>query len=163
MIDASRYEQGIDEFGKLCDEILHYMRETFIQSRDFGGEIKGIDFQLRKDKGKIFLQVRAAMDDEQKVLMEKMLMIVLNKADILADPEVIGEYVEHFLAHAQSYIKHTFGIQVEKNEMPLFLTSAVTQSGIEMRLDAVQHYLQYEREHSSLLLFDVVPVAKKPE
>ena len=103
------------------------------------------------------------MDGEQKILMEKMVMIVLNKADILADAEVIGEYVDQFLVHAQEYIKHTFGIRVEKNEMPLFLTSAVTQSGIEMRLDAVQHYLQYERDHSSLLLFDVVPIAKKPE
>lgn len=164
VIDASRYEQGIDEFWKLCDEIIHYMKETFMESRDFGGAITGIKFQLRKDNGKVFLQVHASMEyeNEQKVLMEKMLMIVLNKSDILADPEVIGEYVEHFVAHAQDYLQHRFGVHFDRNEIPIYLTSAMTHAGVEMWLDAVQHYLQYEREHSTLLLFDVVPVEQKP-
>ncbi len=162
VIDASRYEQGIEEFGKLCDEITHYMRETFMQSRDFGSEITGIKFQLRKEKGKLFLEVHATLDGEQKVLMEKMIVIILNKADILDDQEVIAEYKAHFIDHAQIYLKHTFGVQIEKDEMPVFVLSALAQTGLEEWLDLVQHYVQYEREHASLLLFDVVPVAKKP-
>ncbi len=162
MIDASRYEQGIEEFGKLFDEILHYMRETFMKSRDFGNEITGIKFQLKKRDGKVFLQVHAAMDGDEKVLMEKMITIVLNKEDVLDDQEVIAEYVEHFSVHAQKYLKDTFGVAFEKSELPIFLTSTITRSGIDTWLDVIQHYLQYEREHSPLLLFDIVPLTKKP-
>ena len=139
------------------------MRETFMKSHDFGKEITGIKFQLRKENGKLFLQVHAAMEDEQRVLMEKMVMIVLNKSDILADMEVIGEYIEQFQKIAAEYIQHTFGVHLERNEIPTFLTSAMTHSGIDMWLDIVQHYLQYERTDSVLLLFDVVPVAPKPQ
>jgi len=163
VIDASRYEAGITEFSQLCDEILHYMRETFTQSRDFGSEITSIDFQLRKEDKKLFLQVQAVIGGEQKVLMEKMITILLNKQDILDDAEVISEYKDHFMAHAQTYLKNTFGVQIGKEEMPIFVTSAVSREGLDAWLDVIQHYLQYEREHSSLLLFDVVPIPPKPE
>lgn len=163
VMDISRYEEGVDEFSQLFDEVLHYMREKFMQSRDFGGEISGIDFQLRKEKGQLFLQVRAAMADEQKVLMEKMINIVLNKQDLVDDEEIVEEYKRHFLAHTQKYIKNTFGILVEEKELPVFITSAVTRQGVDSWLDALQHYLQYDRDHISMLLFDVVPVAAKPE
>lgn len=133
-----------------------------MQSRDFGSEITGIKFQLRKDKGKIFLQVHATINGEQKVLMEKMLMILLNKADILGDDEVIAEYQTHFLDHALAYLKNAFGVKVEKEELPVFVVSALAQTGLQPWLDTVQHYLQYDRDHSSLLLFDIVPIAPKP-
>ena len=162
VVDASRYEQGMDEFGKLFDEILHYMRETFMQSRDFGNEISNIHFQLRKKNGKLFLDVLATIDGEVKVLMEKMIVIVLNKQDILDDQEVIAEYTAHFVAYAITYLQNTFGISVDKQEIPVYMLSAITKQGIDSWLDLIQHYLQYEREQSALLLFDVVPVAKKP-
>ncbi len=162
VIDASRYEQGIEEFGKLFDEILHYMKEKFMQSRDFGSEITNIHFKLRKDNERLFLEVLATINDEQKVLMEKMVVIILNKQDILDDDEVVGEYTTHFLQHAQMYLKHTFGVFLETQEIPVFMISAMTQNGVTRWLDLIQHYLQYDREASSLLLFDVVPVEKKP-
>lgn len=127
MVDASRYEQGIEEFGKLFDEILHYMRETFLESRDFGKEISSIHFQLRKKNGKIFLDVHATLGGEQKVLMEKMILIVLNKQDILGDDEVAVEYTTHFLEHAKTYIKNTFGIPLDTQEIPVFMLSAMTK------------------------------------
>ncbi|MBP6910356.1 DUF1967 domain-containing protein [Patescibacteria group bacterium] len=162
MIDASRYEQGIEEFGKLCDEITHYMRETFMQSRDFGSEITGVKFQLKKENGKLFLQVHATIGGEQKILMEKMMMVLLNKADILDDAEVIAEYTTHFMKHAQEYLKGAFGVKIDKDEMPIFIVSAIAQTGLTEWLDLIQHYLQYDRDHTSLLLFDIVPIADKP-
>lgn len=163
VIDASRYDQGIDEFGKLFDEILHYMKEKFMQSRDFGEEITDIGFKLRKEKASFLLEVIATIGGEQKVLMEKMVVIILNKQDVLEDDEVIAEYIEQFLVHAQAYITHIFGIKVATKEIPVFMLSAITKTGVDAWLDVVQHYLEHEREHSSLLLFDVVPVAKKPQ
>ena len=94
--------------------------------------------------------------------MEKLVMIALNKQDVLADVEVIGEYVEHFLAHTQKYLDHTFGVHLEHSDIPVFLLSAMTRVGIEPWLDSLQHYLQYEREHAAMLLFDTVPIAAKP-
>lgn len=67
------------------------------------------------------------MNGEQKVLMEKMITVLLNKQDVLEDAEVISEYKTQFLQHAQSYLKNTFGIQVEKDEMPVYTTSAITR------------------------------------
>lgn len=163
VIDASRYEQGMEEFGKLFDEVLHYMHAKFMQSRDFGGEISAIDFQLSKEKKNLLLQVNAVINGEQRVLMKKMIMIVLNKSDLLEDSEIISEYRTTFARHAQHYLQDKFGISLDSSEIEIVLTSAVTREGVDGRLDMLQHYIQYEREHVSMLLFDVVPVAPKPQ
>lgn len=89
-------------------------------------------------------------------------MIALNKEDIIEDAEVVGEYKKQFLKQAHSYLQKTFKIKLTDKETPVFVMSAMTKSGMDARLDEIQHYLQYERQHTSMLLFDTVPIAAKP-
>ena len=164
VIDVSRYEQGIEEFDKLFDEITRYMENVFLASRDFGGPIESVHFALRKGEGsKLFLQVQAKINGEEKTLMEKLVMIVLNKQDIIEDAEVIAEYKKHFLQQAQSYLQKTFKVKLTDKETPVFLMSAMTKDGVNDWLDEIQNYLQYERQHTSMLLFDIVPISAKPK
>jgi GTP-binding protein len=113
VLDISRYDQGILEFGKLRNEILTYIQTRFIGSQEFGFEIEDVSFEMEiktnennKDKS-IVLNIH---DQEGRLLLQKGIIRIMNKVDEVmegevVDSEVINEYKNQLIEHISESFK----------------------------------------------------------
>lgn len=128
VVDIARYDNWILEVNDLLSEIFSYVEQKFVVSPR--------DMCIKKD-GK-YLLFYAEKDGE--ILLEKRIMFVINKYDLIWDLEILGEYqsqlfddILKFLRSKKSLWKITKAT-LKDNSVTV---SAVTRYGLDAFLDKV--------------------------
>lgn len=128
VVDIARYDTWILEVNDLLSEIFSYVEQKFaVNPKDMG---------IKKD-GK-YLLFYAEKDGE--ILLEKRMLFVINKYDLIWDVEILGEYQDQlfddilkFLRSKKSLWKITKAT-LKDNSVTV---SAVTRYGLDDFLDKV--------------------------
>ena len=83
----------------MLDEICTYVRTKFSINPD------EVEIQIREDKGFITLYVY----EEGKLVIEKRMLFLINKYDLVNDPEILKEYKTQFWKEILDFFKqHKF-------------------------------------------------------
>ena len=104
VLDITRWDEGITEFGKLRKEILHYIATRFVGSAEFGFDIESISFVLESEHNQIILRI---YDQEERLLIEKWIFRIVNKIDEVMDDEILSEYKSQLLKHIVNIFTHS--------------------------------------------------------
>jgi hypothetical protein len=107
MLDMSRYEAGIADFGILFDELITYLHKSLLETKDFGN-ISDVRITLIMKDGKLQMLIEANTSGSWDNIITKDIVFICNKSDVLQDPDVIQEYVNTAFDHIATYCKKTF-------------------------------------------------------
>lgn len=128
VVDISRYDSWISEVSDLLLEIFSYVQQKFaIAPKDMG---------IQKD-GK-FLLFFAKKDWE--IVLEKRILFVINKYDLIWDEEILWEYQNQLFADILKFLRSqkTLGKITQTTLKDNSVTiSAITRHGIDTFLDKI--------------------------
>ena len=130
MADIARYDQGITEIADLLEEIISYVNNKL------WGEDKYLEVQIREDNG--FITFYAY--EEGSLVIEKRIMFLINKYDLVNDKDILKEYQEQLWKEILTFFKKKkiwtkiTKILLKKHT---FTISAATHFGVDEWLDKV--------------------------
>ena len=122
--DGSRYDAGIQEVIDLFQEIMEYIDQKF--------DNPDIDI-IKKDD-----MITLIATKEGEIILEKRIIFLINKYDLINDPEILGEERKIMEEQLQVFFKQrSIGEQINKTLLNKYIleVSAATRFGIESRLD----------------------------
>lgn len=96
VLDISRYDQGILEFGQLRSEIVAYCKTHFVWSNEFWYYISDIKLNIYTTDEDIVLDI---LDQNGKSIISKKLIWTVNKIDEVMDEEIQSEYISDLKKH----------------------------------------------------------------
>ncbi len=96
VLDISRYDLGILEFGQLWHEIVSYCHTHFVWSNEFGYNISDIKMSIYIDHEDIILDIK---DQNWQIIISKKLIRTINKIDEVLDEEIQSEYISDLKKH----------------------------------------------------------------
>ena len=135
MADISRYDQWISEIPQLLEEIHAYANTKL------GGEDKLVEIQIREEHGFITFYVY----EEGALVLEKRMIFLINKYDLINDPDILKEYQEQLRKEILSFFKtHKTWTKITKKLLKesTFTISAATHFGVDERLKYVVEVLK---------------------
>ena len=112
MLDMSRYEAGIGEFGILCDELITYLHKSLLETKDYG-DITDVRITFVMQDANLQMLIEAYIAGKWKSIITKDILFICNKSDVLQDPEVIKEYVDTAFTSIQAYCKKTCSFDLD--------------------------------------------------
>ncbi len=121
--DCSRYEAGIQEIIDIFDEIISYIKDKFKKTK----------ISIEENNWMITLFAKKS----KEIILEKRLIFVINKYDLINDEEIINE--EMILLH-KKLLEYFTNKKLWKNitkellETFTYFVSAATHHGIEERV-----------------------------
>ncbi len=122
--DWSRYDAGIQEVIDLFQEIMEYIDQKF--------DNPDIDI-IKKDD-----MITLVATKEGEIILEKRIIFLINKYDLINDPEILWEERKIMEEQLQVFFKQrSIGEHVNKTLLNKYIleVSAATRFGIESRLD----------------------------
>ena len=122
--DISRYDKGITEIPDLLEEIITYTRTKFSINPE------AVEVQIKEDKGMITLFIY----EEGKLVIEKRLLFLINKYDLINDAEILKEYKDQLRKEVLDFFKkNTIWTKITKKllEEHTFTISAATHFGVD--------------------------------
>ena len=134
VLDIARYDKGVTEATDLLEEIFQYIQTKFDPNLD--DDIVELDIDIKVDGTMITL---FAYHDE-KVVLEKRLIFVINKYDLVNDKEILKEYTDQLKNQLVLFFKQKkVWTKVTKKVLDenLFTISAATHFGVESWLKRV--------------------------
>lgn len=135
MADMSRYDNGISEIPELLEEIFAYIHNKL------GGKDHKVDIEVKNDEGYITLYAYEAW----ALLVEKRLMFVINKYDLVNDDDIVKEYTTQLYTQILSFLKkHNLWTSITKEllQTHTFTISAATHYGVDDRLKKMVELLK---------------------
>jgi len=139
VLDMARYDTGVSEAIDLLEEIFQYIQIKF--DPDLTDGIEEMDIDIQADGKMITLFAY----HDGKVVLEKRLLFVVNKYDLVNDKDILQEY----FSELKKQILHFFQkkniwktITSQLLDTNLFALSAATHVGIEEWLQRVVQLLQ---------------------
>lgn len=158
MLDASRYETGIQEFADVFEEIRQYCSQQFTAPDD--ADIKFIHAVSTEDN-LLFYTITQKTHDNEVVVLKKMITILINKYDLIADTEIMDEYVENVFTQLLTYFKKTFKATISKSVLrkQIVVVSTATRHNIDTALDLFLTGLEALTAHDTI----VYSTLKTPE
>lgn len=135
MADISRYDKGITEIPELLEEIVAYANNKL------GGEDKYLEVQIREDDG--FITFYAY--EEGNLVIEKRMMFLINKYDLVNDKDILKEYQEQLRKEILAFFKkNKIWTKITKKLLTqhTFTISAATHFGVDDRLKHVVEILK---------------------
>jgi GTPase involved in cell partitioning and DNA repair len=111
VLDITRWDEGIFEFGKLWNEILTYIHSRFIGSQEFGFMINDIRFDLEIIDNQTILQI---YDQDDRLLLQKSIAWIVNKIDEAMDEEILTQYKSQLIDHALEAFNKTWLLKDKK-------------------------------------------------
>ncbi|EKD25161.1 MAG: hypothetical protein ACD_80C00113G0029 [uncultured bacterium (gcode 4)] len=133
--DISRYDKWITEIPELLDEICTYTRTKFSKNPE------EVEIQIREDKGMITLFIY----EEGKLVIEKRMLFLINKYDLVNDADILKEYKAQFRKQILDFFKkNKIWTKITKKllEEYTFTISAATHFGVDERLKKVVDVLK---------------------
>lgn len=115
VMDISRYDEGILEFGQLRSEIISYCKTHFVGSYEFGYHIDDINIYIYEESQDIIMNI---CDQNNETIINKKLIRTINKIDEVDNEEIRSEYLSNFKQHIvdtlSDYIKQKNILTFEK-------------------------------------------------
>lgn len=146
LLDMSRYESWMDDFSILFDELLQYLKNVLVETKDYG-HIENIRFSLVYENKKWILKVLADGSDWEKIIMEKAILLIFNKVDLIQDQEITDEYSKEVYEKISEYYKQRFSVQMKKEQYNPFILSSHTRQWVDAWLDAlISWYVLYNEQ-----------------
>jgi small GTP-binding protein len=144
--DVAEYERGMRDSTTLFDEIQTFITNKYEHNHDFAKKITDVSYSLETIDGHLHLKVWAQFDNEKMkhLLLDKMLLWVLNKYDLVQDEEIVHEYIQQLTEHLVGYFDTRFGLSVDAEliQRNVFVVSGATNYQIDHRLDKLSERLQ---------------------
>lgn len=143
--DLSQYESGMDDALTLMEEIREYIIDQFVGSTDFEEPIVDVTFAIQIIDRQIHRLTYLHFEDEEpRLFMDKMLVFVLNKYDLINDQEIVDMYRDELMKHVQQYFGQTFSFDLtEKNIADnTFVISGATRYGLDHFLTVISQKLK---------------------
>lgn len=126
--DISRYNKWCTEATDMLEEIFQYIQTKFDPDLDDG--IEEMDIDIKVDG--TMMTLYAYHDD--KVVLEKRLLFLVNKYDLVNDQDILKEYTDELKTQILLFFKkHKTWTKVTKKVLDenLFVISAATHFGID--------------------------------
>lgn len=142
MLDLSRYEAGMEEFETLANEILHYMRTTLKDTKDYWN-IEDIVFDFNVSNNNVQLFINILKNWKKELILTKDILFIYNKSDAINDEEIIQELINNSFNIIKKYIFDNFNFELDKNtfENNIHITSTYARAGItELLHDLVENH-----------------------
>lgn len=118
------------------------MHQRLLGSHERGYTLDTLHQELLLENGKLRYRVTTTINNMPVVLLQKAILFVVNKIDMLPDDEIREEYLQQLEDHVNTYIKkHTTTFSIDIKEHTLLL-SALSREGIDMLLDRLIRILQ---------------------
>lgn len=133
--DISRYDTWIHEIPELLEEICTYTRTKFSKDPN------AVEIQIREDKGMITLFIY----EEEKLVIEKRMIFLINKYDLVNDPDILKEYKAQFRKEILEFFKkNKIWTKITKKLLDehTLTISAATHFGVDERLKKVVEMLK---------------------
>lgn len=134
IVDISRYDKGISEATDMLEEIFQYIQTKFDPDLEDG--IEEMDIEVVIDGSMITLFAY----HDGNVVLEKRLLFVVNKYDLVNDKDILKEYTDELKNQIVSFFKNKkVWTKVTKKVLDenMFTISAATHFGIESWLKRV--------------------------
>lgn len=94
VMDMARYDEGIQETISLFDEIIYYIEDKFLH------EVEEYQFNFEQEGDLISFNVYV----DGELFMSKRVVFVLNKYDLINDPELVEEYKKQLVERFSIYL-----------------------------------------------------------
>jgi len=94
VMDMARYDEGIQETIDLFDEIIYYIEDKFLSDVQ--------DYHITFQPEENLISFNVYVDDE--LFMSKRVVFVLNKYDLINDPELVQEYQKQLIERLAIYL-----------------------------------------------------------
>ncbi len=143
--DLSQYESGMDDALTLMEEIRQYILEQFIWSTDFDDPITDVTFEIKIINKHIHRMTYLHFENEEpRLFMDKMLVFVLNKYDLINDQEIADMYLEELTSHVITYFSRTFSVTLSSDNISdnTFIMSWATRYGLDMFLTVISQKMK---------------------
>lgn len=157
VVDMDTYESSFQKLTTVFDEIIQYIHQRFVGSKEFGEPIENVKLDLKTEDGYIILECIVEIWGKTELLFQKAIQIVANKYDMVNDEDIAGEFVQALTNHIQSHFKSQRWWTVSQSDLlhNTFVTSAATHYGISNWTQALAHMIE-SREIKHVYLFDTV-------
>lgn len=113
--DLAKFDEWLHEVPELFDEIVTYIQEKIDK-----------DLEISLYENWPYLHIKAQKWDD--VAIDKKIVFVMNKQDLVNDEEIIWEYKKQFLKNLNKYLKKTLNFEIKAKifEKNCFITSAAS-------------------------------------
>ncbi|USN56327.1 MAG: hypothetical protein H6766_04630 [Candidatus Peribacteria bacterium] len=138
----------MDDGTKLLSEIQQFITAKYEHQNDREQELDHISYEVKVIDGHIHLLVRAHFVGEKEMkkhlLLDKMLLWVLNKYDLVNDDEIVEEYKHAMFQHVIAYFKKQFDADLTEELLGqnTFVVSGATHYGTDAWLSKMSERLQ---------------------
>jgi len=144
MSDIYKYNQGMQEIFDLLEELFSYMLNLDLRDED---EEQKPDQKITIEQKNQHLLLSLRKNNE--VVMEKLIVFVFNKFDLISDEEIAQEYIDEFIKKTLKYTSPTlkktiFAAITDKTlKKNSFVISAATHHGLPELLRFRADQLEY--------------------
>lgn len=159
VVDMDSYEAGFSKLTTVFDEIIAYIQQRFVGSKDFGPEITQTKLDLTAVDGHIILTCSVTMDDQEEILFQKAIHIVANKYDMVNDLEIAQEFMQTITTYLSSHFQEKYWRSVSQKDLldNSFVVSAATHHGIEHWISELAQVIK-SQSIKNIHLFDTVQI-----
>lgn len=132
--DLSRFESGIRETVELIDEIMLYLEKKFSDHE------WDLNFIFREEDWLIIFEV----EKNDEIILNKKILFILNKRDLLNDEEILGEYKTTLFGQINDFLtsKRLAKLPSRLLDANTYITSAGTYHGVGELLRKFAELLQ---------------------
>lgn len=131
VLDINRYDTGLTEAADLLEEIFHYIQHKFDPEEE-----EEIQIDIKAEDGMITLFAFY----EDRVVLEKRLLFLINKYDLVNDQDILKEYTTQLITQLLAFFKKNKvgkGITSKLLQAQTFAVSAATHYGLHDWLKSV--------------------------
>jgi hypothetical protein len=99
IVDISRYDKGVSEATDMLEEIFQYIQTKFDPNLEDG--IEEMEIEIKVDGTMITLFA----SHDNKIVLEKRLLFVVNKYDLVNDKDILKEYTDELKNQILGFLK----------------------------------------------------------
>lgn len=159
IVDISRYDKGVSEATDMLEEIFQYIQTKFDPNLEDGIDEMEIDIKVDGTMITLFAS------HDNKVVLEKRLLFVVNKYDLVNDKDILKEYTDELKNQLVLFFKKNKvwkAITKKVLDENLFTISAATHFGVETWLKRVVTLLRNTKPEEVYHL-ENIPVEEAPD
>jgi len=153
VLDAGKYETGMDDVGLLFEELRQYVSETiFNDEPDHIHTVKCTKYWIEY-----------SVHHEEELVFHKFIWFIINKVDIINDEEILADYTTTLIEKITDYFNTTFkaGLTKKQTESYCIAVSAATTQWKDELLDYMVRCIAWMEKYEDSYEEPTIPFEKK--